>query len=223
MRHLFSRLVKPRLIYFLFKHKKPISNIYGLERGNSIDRYYIENFLDKHKAFIKGKCLEIQDNNYTLKYGQQKVNQSDILDINRINKKATIYGDLRKLDNISDNSYDCIILTQVLQYIDDYESAINECRRVLKPNGILLATFPSIGRIDCAAGVKGDFWRFTTASAKYIFQKFFPKSNLEIKAWGNVLAGLGFWTGLSQGDLTKRELDYFDENFPCVITVKAIK
>lgn len=127
------------------------------------------------------------------------------------------------MDNISDNSYDCIILTQVLQYIDDYELAIKECYRILKPRGILLATLPSIGRIDCVAGVNGDFWRFTTASADYIFSKVFSKNKLNIKARGNVLAGLSFWIGLAQEELTKKDLDYFDPNFPCLITVKAIK
>jgi len=222
-RQLSRRIIKPRLIYFLFKHLKPISNIYGSERGMPIDRYYIEEFLDQNKKHIQGDCLEIEDNNYTLKYGEQRVKKSDILDINHVNRRATIYGDLRKLNNVSNNSYDCIILTQVLQYIDDCESAVEECYRILKPRGVLLATFPSIGRVDCAAGVDGDFWRFTTASANYIFSKFFLKINLEIKAWGNVLVGLGFWVGLAREELTKRELNYLDQNFPCLMTVKAIK
>ena len=40
---------------------------------------------------------------------------------------------------------------------------------------------------------------------------------------GNVLAGLGFWVGLAQEDLSKKELDHNDNNFPCVITVRAKK
>ena len=218
-----SRLIQPRFLHFILRRKTPISNIYGLDRGQAIDRYYIENFLNANQKYIKGYCLEILNNNYTLECGGNKVAQSDILDIDSNNSNATINGDLRNLENIHDGVYDCIILTQALQFIDDYESAIKECCRILKPRGVLLVTLPSISRIDCVAKVEGDYWRFTIASANYIFNKFFQKNNLEIEAYGNCLVGQSFWVGLAQEELSRKELDYYDPNFPCLITIKAIK
>lgn len=216
------RLLKPRWLYLISKKLYPISPRYGKERGRPIDRYYIEKFLSDNSQLIKGACLEIEDNHYTHLFGQ-KVIKSDILDINCENKEANIHADLRNMPQIADNSYDAIILTQVLLYIDDYESAIRECHRILKPGGFLFVIVPSMCRIDVRAGVENDYWRFTKASAQYIFGKYFSKDKLEIKAWGNVLVGLGCWIGLSSDELSKKELDYHDPSFPVLITIKAQK
>lgn len=223
LKPLYTRVRKPRLLYFLFNGLEPISDLYGFDRGKPIDRYYIEDFLEKNKDDIQGICLEILDNNYTLRFGGKQVVRSDILDIDKTNKKATIYGDLRKLSNVKSNTYDCIILTQVLHFIDNFFLAISECKRILKNNGVMLVTLPSISRIDCVAGIKGDYWRFTTASAKYVFEKFFKEENLTIKAYGNVLTGLNFWIGSTCEEISKEKLDYIDPNFPCLITIRAKK
>jgi len=223
IKKILKRFFKPKIIYLIFRKKEPLSDLYGLDRGQAIDRYYIENFLKNNQNLIQGECLEILNNEYTKKYGQNKVIKSDILDIDQNNKKANIHGDLKNLNNILDNIYDCIILTQVLQFIDDYEKAISECRRILKKDGVLLTTVPSISRIDCVAGESGDFWRFTKAGIRYSFLRYFRDNEVEISSLGNCLIGMNFWIGSSQEELSKKELDYHDPNFPCVITVKAIK
>ncbi|MDP3731155.1 MAG: class I SAM-dependent methyltransferase [bacterium] len=216
------RLLKPAWLYFILKKLHPISPRYGKERGSSIDRYYIEKFLEGNSNLITGHCLEVEDNHYTSLFGKQII-KSDVLDINPQNAQANLRADLRNMPQIADNTYDTVILTQVLLYIDDYESAIRECRRILKPDGTLLVIVPAMCRIDVRAGVDGDYWRFTKASANYVFGKYFKKDKLEVKTWGNVLAGLGFWTGLAQEDFSKKELDYQDENFPVLVTIKATK
>jgi hypothetical protein len=217
------RFSKPRFLYFLLKTKKPISSRYGLDRGTPIDRYYIEEFLQSNKDYIKGHCLEILTNGYTKEFGGNNVSKSDVLDIDTTNQKATIYGDLRNLINIPDNTYDCIILTQVFQFIDDLHSTTKELHRILNTNGTLLITAPSISRIDCVAGVDNDYWRFTKASMNYLFSKHFSENKLSINSLGNALVGTGFWVGLSKEELNLKELNYNDKNFPCLITVRAIK
>src|SRR6185503_497384 len=60
---------------------KPISSGWGSERGQPIDRYYIERFLTTHTRDIQGHVLEIGDNNYTRKFGGDQVTQSDVLHV----------------------------------------------------------------------------------------------------------------------------------------------
>lgn len=208
----------------LLKKYLPVSNVYGLDRGKSVDRWYIEKFMSENRNDIKGKTLEILDRDYTKKYGKGKVTFSHILDIDLNNRHADIYGDLRNLKNkIKSNTYDCIILTQVLQYIDEPVAALKECHRILKPGGVILATIPTICRVDCVAGDEGDYWRFTRAGSVQLFRKAFPKQNIEAKAQGNILTGMGFWVGLSQSDYNKEDFAHNDPNFPCLITVRAHK
>src|SRR5919107_1015834 len=51
----------------------PISRQFGYDRGQPIDRYYIENFLNRQASDIQGRVLEIKDPFYTSKYGGSRV------------------------------------------------------------------------------------------------------------------------------------------------------
>jgi hypothetical protein len=99
-----------------FNRTTPFSIRYGFDRGGPVDRYYIENFLQQNADSIQGRVLEIGDNEYTMRYGGKKVTQSDIFHVNAENPKATIIGDLSNAPQVPDNSFDCIILTQTLQF-----------------------------------------------------------------------------------------------------------
>jgi len=219
----YRNILKNKSIYFLFPSVKPISDIYGFDRGKPLDRCYIEKFLEENSNDILGDCLELLNDEYTKRYGGSRVTKSVILDIEKENQKATLISDLRNLAGVADNSFDCIILTQVLQFIDDLDASILECYRVLKPGGVLLATLPSISRIDCTSGEVGDYWRFTTASARFLFEKKFKKENIVVDSKGNAGAGIYFYAGMSEEDTTKKFFQANDRNFPLIVTVKAIK
>ncbi len=215
---------KPKEDYFLFKNNfhnlKPISSKFGFDRGMPVDRYYIESFLEDNKEYIKGKCLEIHDNYYLKKFGEGKITECDVLDMYKDNKEANIYGNLKKLDNVASNTYDCLIITHTFGSIDDYQSAIGECWRILKKGGVLLATCAAMGPIWES---DKNYWRFTVASFKYSFGKYFKDENIYAKSFGNVLAGQCFWVGLAKEELTSKEIEYNDPHFPIIITVRARK
>ena len=223
-RAVLTRILKPKSGYFLFKIPKrnlqPLSRKYGFDRGQPIDRFYIEKFLKENESVIKGACLEIHDNDYTVRFGKNKVIKSDILDIDQNNKQATIYGDLRNLQNIQKNTYDCLIITQTLGMIDDYEAAVREIHRILKPDGCLLLTVSATAPI---LDPEKSFWRFTQASINYIFGKYFKKNKMQTKSYGNVLAGQAFWVGLAVEDMEKSELEFNDPLYPLIIALRAYK
>jgi DNA modification methylase len=214
------RWLSPRILYFFKRSLAPISNKYGMNRGEPIDRYYINKFIEQNSESIHGHCLEIRDDRYLGKY-KDKINQLDILDIDESNTESNIFGDLRNLKNIQDETYDCLVITQTFQYIDDLDSAILECWRILKKGGSLLITAPFMARIDPHSGATGDFWRFTTASLKHLISKKFQ--DIEVNSFGNLLVGTGYWIGQAEQEFSKEELDYNDPNFPIIITARATK
>lgn len=218
-RKLLRRLLYPSWLYFLLKKLSPLSPKYGMNRGVPIDRYYIGKFLLEHKKDIKGVCLEIRDNRYGQEYASQ-IEKLDILDLDPSNQLANLHGDLRALNNILDNTYDCIILTQVLQYIDNLTLTVKECRRILKPDGILLITVPTFSRLDPKAT---EYWRFTAKGLEYLLKPIFGPEKIETKSYGNVLSGLGFWVGQSTEELSSKKLDYKDEMFPITIAARTVK
>lgn len=219
------RYVKPKSGYRLFSSTSianldPLSSRYGYDRGTPVDRYYIERFMDRVREDVRGVCLEITDNAYTVRYGGNQVSRSDVLDIDSGNRHATIVADLRKAPAIPDESYDTVIATHTFGVIDDYEAAIRECERILKPGGTLIATVSSLG---VSAEPDKAFWRFTVASCRYLFGKYFPADRLEVGAFGNVLSGQAFWVGAAAEELTREELEYHDPRYAVIVYIRAKK
>jgi SAM-dependent methyltransferase len=207
-----------------FRRLRPINPNFGFDRGQPIDRYYIERFLADHSKDICGHVLEVADNLYTKKYGREVV-RSDVVHPLSDNPKATIIADLTHADVIPSDTFDCVVFTQTLQFIYDMRAAIQTLFRVLKPGGVLLATLPGISQIDRTEPLDswGDYWRFTSYSARKLLESSFPPNLIEIETRGNVLASVSFLHGLVSGDLTDRELDFNDPDYQMLVTARAVK
>jgi SAM-dependent methyltransferase len=201
----------------------PISRNYGLNRGTPIDRYYVEGFLARHSGEIRGRVLEIKDSFYTQKYGGERVTISDVLDIEESNRRASIIADLTRAEKVPSNTFDTIICTQTLHLIYDAGSAVKTLGRILKPGGILLATFPGISQTSCETFDEHHCWAFTKLSARQLFEEAFPPTSFQIGAHGNVLAAVAFLEGLAVRELRKEELDHHDPDYEVLITLRAVK
>ncbi|CAA9360386.1 MAG: SAM-dependent methyltransferase, partial [uncultured Chloroflexia bacterium] len=204
----------------------PISATFGFERGQPIDRYYIENFLARQADDIRGRVLEIRENVYTRKFGGERVEVSDVLDVADDNRRATIHADLTRADHVPSDAFDCVILTQTLHFVYDVRSAAHTIYRILKPGGVLLATFPGISKTSCKECGKGGehySWMFTEMSARRLFEETFPAADVRLEAHGNVLAAVSFLHGLATEELRQEELDQHDPDYEVLITLRAMK
>ena len=203
---------------------KPMSSDYGNSRGMEIDRYYIEKFLSEHSMDVRGRVLEIKHNTYTARYGQDRVTQSDVLHPVEGNPDATIVADLTKADHLPSNYYDAIIFTQTLQVIYDIRTVIATLHRMLKPGGVLLATASGMAKLSLDDFDKwGEYWRFTSLSARFLFEEAFSVGNVIVQSYGNVLAAISFLEGLACEDLKPKELDATDRSYEVLIAVRAVK
>lgn len=205
------------------KRVTPFSTQFGYDRGGPVDRVYIEEFLKENAGVVRGNILEIGDNDYTLKYGGQKITRSDILHVDKKNPNATIIGDLSNAPQIKDNEYDCIILTQTLHLIYDFQSAIKTCYRVLKPGGTLLMTVPGITHIDQGEWKSNWLWAFTGSSVKRILGEAFAEKDIEVETHGNVFIAAAFLYGMGQADVKREYFHHHDPHYQVIITAKAVK
>jgi len=222
-RQLGRRLRSPKAVYLLGRSQQPLSSDYGTERGTPIDRYYIDQFVARHAGDLRGVTLEVGAANYLRRFGGPNVTAVEVLDIDPANDGATVIGDLRHLDAVPDNSYECVLLVQVLSFIDDVVAAVGEAVRILRPGGTLLVTVPGMAPMDPQAPPGLESWRFTVNSLRFLFRPHFGDRDLEIASWGNVRSGIGIWVGMSQQDFRTRELDHVDPRYPCILTVRAVK
>lgn len=215
-----TRLVRP--VWLGASHRTaPLSAHWGLERGTPIDRYYIEQFLGNHRADVRGRVLEVKDRQYTTTFACG-VTHSDVLDIDPANPNATIVADLAAAGHVDADQFDCIIVTQTLQFVFDVGSAIRHLHRMLRSDGVLLVTVPSITRNDRLL-VDSDYWRFTAAACRRLFADVFGAGNVDVRSHGNVLAAAAFLNGIAREELSARDLDREDPLFPVVVTTRAIK
>lgn len=202
---------------------EPVSNIFGLDRGTPIDRYYIEQFLKENSQLITGSVCEIAEDTYSKKFGNN-ITDYQILHYDNTNPKATIIGDLTKFDTLPESILDCFICTQTLNFIYDFKSAIAGIYKMLKPGGMALVTVAGLCQISKYDMERwGDYWRFTTDSMSKAFQEIFNKSNLSIESHGNVLTATAIIQGISAEELSESELLHKDNAYQILITIKAIK
>ena len=207
-----------------FRRTTPISKDWGGNRGQIVDRYYIEKFLAKHAGDVRGHVLDFDDDVYARKFGGSKATKVDVLHLTAENPHATIIADLAHGEPIPSDTFDCIICTQVLLLVYDLHAAIRTLYRILKPGGVALVTVPGIQKISRGDMEKsGDYWRFTTLSMRRLFEEIFAKDHVEVEAYGNVLAAVAFLHGLAVEDLRREDLDYHDPDYQVTITLRAVK
>lgn len=199
----------------------PVSRNWGLDRGRPVDRFYIDEFIARHATDIQGEVLEVGDDRYTVALGKARVSKSDVLHYEKGNRLATIIADLTKADHIDSNRFDCVICVQTLQYIYDLESAVQTLHRILKPGGVLLATFPGITSMGDQRWSHVWCWSMTTVSARRLFNGFFSKGKLSVEQFGNVLSATSFLQGLAAEELQQEELQHCDPAYPLIIAVRA--
>ena len=203
---------------------QPLSAFWGIERGLPLDRHYIHQFLQAHRADIRGRVLEVKDPGYTRAYGTE-VSESAVLDVDPGNPLATIVADLTAADHLPSGHFDCFILTQTLHIIYEVRRALFHAARLLKPGGVLLCTVPAVSRINYEDGGldRGDYWRFTEASLRSLFSECFPPESFEITPYGNVQVCAAFLYGLSPHELPPHVLSHVDPWFPLGYCVRAVR
>ena len=202
----------------------PIDPDFGFRYGTVIDRYYIDSFLVQYASDIHGHVLEVANDSYTRRFGGKRVSRSDVLHYTADNPKATIVADLTDARDIASDTFDCVILTQTLQFIYDMRAAVNTLHRILRPGGSLLVTCHGISQISSYdMDHWGEYWRLTALSGRKLFTEVFSENCVTVQAYGNVLAATAFLHGLTAQELRCDELDYQDPRYEVVVAIRAVK
>ena len=201
----------------------PISSDFGYRRGNPVDRYYIEAFLQQHRADVRGRVLEVGDSTYTHRFGATAVSSAEVLHVDPDAPGATYVGDLGSGTFLPTGAFDCIIFTQTLHLIYDFGHALRELGRALAPGGVLLVTVPGISNVDAAEWGSTWHYAFTQHSVRRMFADNLPGIEATFTSAGNVLAAVAFLQGLSSRELTEDELDAADPSYGLIHAVRAVK
>lgn len=199
---------------------RPLSRSSGFDRGTPIDRYYIERFLAAHADDIHGRVLEVGDDSYSRRFGGDRISRQDVLHID--DPSATFVGDLGTQGLLPSSAFDCIILTQVLQYVFDVPAAVNQIRYALRPGGVALITVPGVAPISRDQWRESFYWRFTEPSLTRLLTGVFDPASVVIAPFGNVYAASLFLHGAAVEEANRKKLQAVDPALAIVITARAV-
>lgn len=201
---------------------EPLSAHWGYDRGNPIDRYYIERFIAAHSDDVKGHVLEVQGDDYTRRFGGDRVTHMDILSLDNRNPSATIIGDLADPDTLPPGRFDCIILTQTLHLVFDMAVAIANLHRALRPGGVLLVTVPGITPLDPSDYLDNWYWSLTAPALRRLLSGPFLPEDVAAEAHGNLYAATAFLHAAAVEEVSRRKLDRFDRRYPVTVAARAV-
>ena len=71
------------------------------------------------------------------------------------------------MPEIESSTYDCVFCSGVLEHIDDFQAALAEITRVLRPGGVLLLGLPFRQPVHQSPH---DYWRFTEFGIRYLLR-----------------------------------------------------
>lgn len=207
--------------------KGPFSRVFGLDRGEAIDRRFMEEFLFSHQQNIQGKVLEIGDDRFTYQFGVG-LESTAILAGSENSARSSCFPypsyDLTSHQSLNSiGKYDCVIATNVLNFIYDVKSAIQGLAKLTsQENGVLLASVAGlvpISRYDYDRW--GDYWRFNDLSIQQLFEEYFEE--VEVIAYGNAPLAAAFIMGLAQEEVPSSLFQHNDPDYQILIGVKATK
>lgn len=200
-------------------HTSPVSRAFGYDRGTPVDRFYIEDFLSRSSGDINGCVLEVADATYSARFGS-RITKQDVLHLHE-HPAATIVADLTKADALPEQAFDCIVITQTLQFIYDIQAATKQLHRALRPGGVVLATVPGISSRGGGEWAERWCWSLTELSARNLFGEWFPSDAIETSVYGNIYAATCFLQGLALEEVDRDRLLRVDPGYPVIVAIRA--
>ena len=213
------RRLRRRARFGALRRITPLSDDWGYDRGTPVDRWYIERFLERRAADVRGRVLEVKSDDYARRFGRDVT--TEVLDIDEDNPRAGLVADLARPEQLPERRFDCFVLTQTLQYVSDLEAAVRSCRQVLVEGGVALVTLPTVSAI--AEPHRPDLWRFTPSGCRALFDEVFGEDNVEVEGHGNLLTSIAFLHGIAAEELDPSELGASDPRYPVIVVVRAVR
>jgi SAM-dependent methyltransferase len=200
----------------LLGRNSPVCPDFGFSRGSPVDRYYLDRFLASHMADFRGRVLDVGASK------RRPAASADRMEIyltvdNDPRMAPDVVGDVHEPDLFAANSFDCILLLNVLEHCHHPQVVVNNALRWLSNGGVVLVAIPNAQRIHPGPL---DCWRILPDGCQILFGHF---DQVQITTFGNCASVVGSLVGLAAEDISPEILDSYDAAYPVLTCVRASK
>lgn len=109
------------------------------------------------------------------------------LDVEQRVSGVTHIGDIQKMTMIRDSRYNTALCLQVLEHVRDPQKTLNEIKRILTHDGILILTVPHLSRLH---EEPHDYYRYTKHGLRHLLES--SGFSIErLKVYGGIFSFLG--------------------------------
>lgn len=199
------------------KRIAPFCQTFGFLRGKPIDRYYLDKFINEIKQEICGDILEIgATENARESYDLNSDSSYRVMNV-CVWKGVDIVGDAHDTNNVEAESFDTILLFNVLEHCYAPWLVLENIHKWLKPGGKCFVSVPSAVRIH---HIPQDYWRPLPDAFNWMLRNF---SQWQVFTYGNAMTVVASYYGVSAEELTTEELDSYHSDYPVITCVSAKK
>lgn len=198
------------------RRRQPMCQFFGFMRGTPVPDYYLKRFVESIREDVIGVTLEIggEKKNREM-FGFSKVTEYRILDLPGLSDD--IAGNANNPRTLPENSFDSIVIFNVLEHCEKPQAVVDNIHRWLKPGGRVFVLVPSAQKIHPAPG---DYWRPLPQALQSLFKAFRKQ---EIRTYGNINTVIASFHGIAAEELTTEELDFNHPDYPVVSCLVAEK
>ncbi|MEH2196031.1 MAG: methyltransferase domain-containing protein [Nostoc sp.] len=199
------------------KKPVPICQAFGLTRGTPVDRYYLSKFLKEIQTQIGGNILEIGGTPKDKDFYQINPGTSyQILNLEP-GPGVDIVGDAHDVSVVKPESFDSVIIFNVLEHCYAPWIVVENIYTWLKPGGKCFAMVPSAIRIHATPV---DYWRPLPDAFAWMYKNF---SQHKLYVYGNPTTVIASYHGIAVEELTSEELDAYHPDYPVATCIVAEK
>ena len=210
---------------------RPVSEDWGFDRGKPVDRWYLEDFLNRFSrqagygaGDIQGRVIEVGGDDYARRFASGEGTTIDVLHVSAENPKATVVGDLVTGDGVPENAFDCVICTQTLHVLYDFQAAVGRCtgcsRRAASRSSRSPAS-PAAASPTATSGATTGVSPHRVPGGCSRSRSARPTCGSE--TYGNLLTAMGFLQGMAAEEFRDWELKVRDPDYEVLIGIRAQK
>ena len=201
-------------------------SISGSADDVSIERHYVATFLAECTCLLRQKrhgvviCDQRFEDVVRTTLAVQSPCVTTPIDFGRQGAEAQLDDAIQGIGQHGREPVEFVVAIHVLSQVYHLPQRIGEIGRALAPQGLLLASFP--GTIHAHPPEQRPYWGLTPFAAKRIVASNLKPESCSVTGYGNVVAAIMMLRGASASELTERELNANDPQYPLVIGVTAV-